>query len=210
MRIEKLRTNYEHLTDFELSTLGSRVWKALQDASADFPNPNPDLATLGDLVQDYTNKHEIASRRGSALEISQKNESRKSLLGALRSLALYANEQARGQISKLLSTGLQLMAQPRIKQIPGVTERITLRDGRISGQIRVDFKVVPDAWAYEIAIGRMEEGGGISWLKSYQSSSSRSNVLPEIEPGIRYYVRVRARNNKGIGDWSEAVSIIGR
>ncbi len=210
MRIEKLRSNYDHLTDFELSTLGGRVWKAMQEATVDFPNPIPDLNSFADLVADYTAKHEVASRRGSALEVSQKNESRLHLLNGLRSLAIYANEQARGHISKLLSTGLQLMAQPRIKQIPRVTERISLRDGRISGQLRVDFKAVQEAWEYEIAIGQMGELGSIAWTKTYQTSSSRGNVLPEIEPGIRYYVRVRARNNKGIGDWSEAVSIIGR
>jgi hypothetical protein len=35
-------------------------------------------------------------------------------------------------------------------------------------------------------------------------------VLIGFEPGVKYDVRVRALNGKGIGDWSEPVSLIAR
>src|SRR5690625_3876402 len=131
MRKEKVRSNYGRLTDYELATLGGRVVKAMQelDTAEFFTDPQPPVDELESIVDDYIEKHEIASRRGSALEISMKNESRDNVLSALRTLANYVNEQARGQISKLLSTGLQLASQPVRVDVPTVPEEVKLKDG---------------------------------------------------------------------------------
>src|SRR5690606_18848957 len=88
MRKERLLLSYTHLTDYELSTLAGRVLAAMTD-NDNFPDPAPSLAELEPLVNTYRTRHEIASRRGSALEISQKNESRQLLLEAFKQLAFY-------------------------------------------------------------------------------------------------------------------------
>src|SRR5699024_803760 len=128
MRIEKVITNYSNLTDYELATLGGRVVQAMQSPqAADFyANPQPETEELESLVEDYVRKHEIASRRGSALEISLKNESRQALLTALRTLGNYVNEKARGQLSYLLSSGLHLYASQGRNTIPGVPQNLRL------------------------------------------------------------------------------------
>lgn len=212
MRKEKVISNYSGWSDYELSTLAGRILKAMQEPTAqtNFPKPNPEITVLDPLVQDYITKHEIASRRGSALEISQKNESREALLNALRTLAHYVNEVANGQLSLLLSTGMVLATQPGTLQAPTVVEKVQLRDGRISGQLRLDFKAIKSAWEYEVEIGTSVGNGEVSWDKVILTTSSRSNVLSEIEPGIRYHVRIRARNGKGTGDWCEPVSLTAR
>ncbi|MDR2273516.1 MAG: fibronectin type III domain-containing protein [Sphingobacterium sp.] len=212
MRKEKVISSYAGLSDYELSTLAGRILKAMKEPStqANFPKPNPEITVLEPLVNDYITKHEIASRRGSALEISQKNESREALLNALRTLAHYVNEIANGQLSLLLSTGMMLAIQPGTVQAPTTVEQVQLRDGRISGQLRLDFKAVKGVWEYEVALGIMEANGEINWDRTVLTTSSRSNVLTEIEPGIRYAVRVRARNGKGTSDWCEPVTLIAR
>ena len=212
MRKEKVISNYSGWSDYELSTLAGRILKAMQEttAQANFPHPNPAITVLEPLVNDYITKHEIASRRGSALEISQKNESRDALLNALRSLAHYVNEVANGQLSLLLSTGMVLASQPSSTQAPTMVEKVQLRDGRLSGQLRLDFKPVKAAWEYEVEIGTMASTGEIVWNKVVLTTSSRGNVLSEMEPGVRYCVRIRTRNGKGTGDWCEPVSLIAR
>lgn len=212
MRKEKVISSYASWSDYELSTLAGRILKAMQEPATvlNFPTPTPELTVLEPLVNDYITSHEIASRRGSALEISQKNESRNNLLNALRSLAHYVNLVADGQLSLLLSTGMVLATQPGVLQLPTIVEKIQLRDGRISGQLRLDFKAVKSAWEYELEIGIMNNNGEIVWDKLVLTTSSRSNVLSEIQPGLRYCVRIRARNGKGMGDWSEPVSLIAR
>jgi hypothetical protein len=213
MRKEKVISNYGLWSDYELSTLAGRVLKAMQEANttANFPTPNPGLDVLETLVNTYIAHHEIASRRGSALEISQKNESREALLVGLRNLAHYVNEIANGQLSMLLSTGLVLVAQPSSSQLPLVPQRLRLRDGRISGMVHIDMAPVKGAWDYEIAIGdSVNEQGEIQWNQTLMTTSSRGNFVMDLTPGTQYYVRVRARNGKGTGDWSEPVSLIAR
>ncbi|ERJ58977.1 fibronectin type III domain-containing protein [Sphingobacterium paucimobilis] len=212
MRKEKVISNYKALSDYELSTLAGRVLKAMQETStqASFPNPNPGLTDLETIVNDYITKHEIASRRGSALEISLKNESRDALLFALKNLAHHVNEVANGQLSLLLSTGLVLVSKPSSSELPLVTSRIQLRDGRISGQMRLDFTPLKRVWEYEVEVGREDATNTVEWFETFNTTSSRGNVLTDRVPGIKYFVRVRARNSKGMGDWSEAVSLIAR
>ncbi|MEN5435270.1 hypothetical protein ABE545_16670 [Sphingobacterium faecium] len=148
MRKEKVISSYASWSDYELSTLAGRILKAMKEpaTSANFPNPIPDMAALEPMVLDYITKHEIASGRGSALEISQKNESRELLLNSLKSLAHYVNLVADGQLSLLLSTGMVLATQPTALQVPGVIEKIQLRDGPIGGQLRLDFEKF---WEYD-------------------------------------------------------------
>lgn len=212
MRKEKVISHYGNMSDFELSTIAGRIVKAMQSSGAMvyFPNPNPDTSELEVIANDYIEKHEIASRRGSALEISQKNERRQMLLHALKNLANYVNDVADGNLPMLLSTGMILANQGSPLMVPLVTERIQLRDGRLSGQIRLEFSKVGGAWEYEVELGAEDDEGNISFDQVINTTSSRGNVLSDLTPGIKYHVRVRARNGRGIGDWSAPVSLIAR
>lgn len=212
MKKDRVISSYTTWSDYELSTIASRILKAMQDplAKENFPEITPDTDALEALVTDFVGKHEIASRGGSSMEISQKNESRAQLINGLRSMANYVNNVAAGQVSLLLSTGFVLASQPSPTQIPLVTQRVQLRDGRINGHLRLDFAAVPTAWDYEIEVGESDTQGAIDWKQNFVSTSSRGMVLTDRLEGIRYYVRVRARNGKGKGDWSEPVSILAR
>lgn len=213
MKKEKVRSNYEKLTDYELATLGGRVVRAMQETStADFfTDPQPSMEDLESFVTDYVEKHEIASRRGSALEISMKNESRENVLLALRTLANYVNEKARGHMSKLLSTGLQLVSQPGRIDVPSVPQEIKLKDGALSGQIKVSFKRAKNVWMYDIQLGtEAPPGEELDWGELYQTTVSRGTVIGNLTIGQRYYVRVRALNGKGAGDWSQPISMLVR
>lgn len=214
MRKEKVITNYSNLTDYELATLGGRVVQAMQSPQAvDFySEPQPEIEELEILVEDYVRKHEIASRRGSALEISLKNESRTSLLEALRTLGNYVNEMARGQLSYLLSSGLQLYAPRGSNAIPEVPQHVRLRDGGLSGQLKVSFNRIESAWVYEIQIApEAPPGDELQWSDPVQTTlSKRGTIIGNLTAGHRYFIRVRAMNGKGTGDWSEPVSTIVR
>lgn len=210
MRKERLLLSYTHLTDYELSTLAGRVLVAIT-GNPHFADPMPALADFEPLVNDYRAKHEIASRRGSALEISEKNESRRLLLQALKQLAFYANTVADGSQPVLVSSGLILASQPSEVFVPDVPRLLRLRDGRISGQMRLDFEAVKDAWEYLYTVsGTVDEQGAIVWPEPQLTTRSNLNFIDPVEPGTIYYARVRARNSKGLGDWSETVSLIAR
>lgn len=213
MRKDKVISNYGEWSDFELSTLAGRVVVAMNDSSAQthFPSPDPELEVLEGLTSDFIAKHEVASQRGSALQISQKNESRAALLAGLRRLAHYVNGIAEGRTSLLLSTGLVLVSAAKRLVAPGVTERIRLRDGALRGQMRLDFQAVKGAWEYEVNVGESVLGDpDMEWTRTFGTTSSRGNILTDLTAGVIYHVRVRARNGRGIGDWSEPVSLLAR
>lgn len=210
MRKERLLLSYTHLTDYELSTLAGRVLAAMTD-NDNFPDPTPSLAELEPLVNTYRTRHEIASRRGSALEISQKNESRQQLLEAFKQLAFYINTVSDGSQPMLVSSGLILASQPREVYVPDIPRLLRLRDGRVSGQMRLDFEPVKDALEYLYTVSdTVDEQGNIVWPDPVLTTRSRRNFIDPVEPGTTYFARVRARNSKGLGDWSETVSLIAR
>lgn len=210
MRKDRLILSYTHLTDYELSTLAGRMLAAMTD-NAHFESPIPALADIEPLVNDYRAKHEIASRRGSALEVSEKNESRRLLLEALKQLAFYVNVVADGSHPVLVSSGLVLASQPGEVFVPDVPRLLRLRDGRISGQMRLNFESVKDAYEYLYTVSdTVDEQGNIVWPEPQLTTRSNLNYIDQVEPGKTYYARVRARNAKGLGDWSETVSLIAR
>lgn len=210
MRKERLLLSYTHLTDYELSTLAGRVLAAMTD-NDNFPDPAPSLAELEPLVNTYRTRHEIASRRGSALEISQKNESRQLLLEAFKQLAFYINTVSDGSQPMLVSSGLILASQPREVYVPDIPRLLRLRDGRVSGQMRLDFEPVKDALEYLYTVSDTVDGqGNVVWPDPVLTTRSKRNFIDPVEPGTTYFARVRARNSKGMGDWSETVSLIAR
>lgn len=213
MRKDKVISNYVDWSDFELSTLAGRVVVAMNDVATQvhFPTPDPDLEDLEILASDYISKHEVASQRGSALQISQKNESREALLAGLKKLAHYVNGVANGRTSLLLSTGLVLASAAKTLTAPGVPERIRLRDGTLKGQMRLDFVAVKEAWEYEVNVGESTlNDPTILWTHTFGTTNSRGNILSDLTAGTFYHVQVRARNGRGIGDWSEPVSLLAR
>ena len=207
MRKEKVISNYVRLSDNELAILSGKAVGAL-DGNTNFPNLNPDLTVLEGLSEDFRTKHEIASRGGSVLEVSLKNESREALLGGLRILSHHVNTVANGSLAQLNSTGLILAKQPSKVEVPGISDRVLLRDAHLKGQVRLDFTPVRNAWEYEIALGENGNGDTILWEEEYKSTSSQGIVLAPLVSGSEVHVRVRARNGRGTGDWSDSSSII--
>ncbi len=207
MRKEKVISNYFKLSDNELAILAGKAVGAL-DGNANFPNLNPDLTELQILSEEFRTKHEIASRGGSVLEVSIKNESRNSLVRGLRILAHHVNEIADGNLAHLNSTGLILAKQPSKVEVPGISDRVLLRDARLRGQVRLDFTPVKDTWEYDIDVGETGTSGSILWENQHKSTSSQGIVLAPLMSGSEVHVRVRARNGKGVGDWSDTASII--
>ncbi|SEO08275.1 hypothetical protein SAMN05216436_1329 [bacterium A37T11] len=210
MRKNKVVSNYERLNDHELATLAGGVILGL-DGNTNLPAPVPALADFTTLVDDYRAKLEVANKRGSALEISLKKEARENLLEALMQLSNYVNNTAKGNAPILYSSGLKLNEQPQSIPVPGVSTRLRLRDGQQSGYMNFGFDPVKYATEYEYTVAHeRNEEGQLIWGDIIRTTSSRGNFINPVIPGQVYYVRLRARNGKGTGDWSETVSLMAR
>ncbi|SEM54715.1 hypothetical protein SAMN05216436_105142 [bacterium A37T11] len=199
------------MKDDELATLSGSVNAAMTAAATIFTEPKPTLEEFGALVTDFRTKLQDARPGGSTLQNSLKDDARDILLESMKQLAFYVNTVADGDMTTLLSSGFILVTQPKSKKVPGVVIGLKLRDGLQSGQMKVDFEPVAGATDYIYALSSsLGEDGMSVWEHEYSTSSSRGNVIGSLFPGTVYRVRARARNNRGLGDWSEVVSLMVR
>ncbi|SEN45087.1 hypothetical protein SAMN05216436_11672 [bacterium A37T11] len=210
MRTERVLLSYEKWSDYALATLAGRTLSFMTNNEF-FPDQQEELVPYGVLVTDFRAKHEIASKGGSSLDNSAKKLSRIALLKAMKTLAFEVNKVSDGNANMLLSSGFMLASQPQESEIPDVPTLITLSNGRQKGQMRMDFAAVPGAYEYEYQVGTIPEGSTeISWGESLFTPISRGNVISPVIYGTTYYVQVRARNKKGVSDWADPVSWLGR
>lgn len=210
MRKANVYTSYAEWDDHSLATLAGRTLTSMTD-NENFTDPRPSIEDYADLVNDYREKQEIASNRGSQLQLEARNNAKKLVLQAMKELAFYVNVVADGDAEILASSGFVLIPPPKPAGVPRIPKNVKLIDGPISGELRLMFGVVRNAKGYEyIYASDLDENGEPNWGELQYTGSSRTNNIRLLTPGSICYVRVRARNNKGVGDWSETVSIIVR
>lgn len=210
MRKKKVILDYSGINDHEFNTMVGKVLDCLDGHAIliDLPIPLADLKTQ---AEDFKFKWQKASRGGSMLEIEEKNDSKKLLVLSLRSIAFYVNTVADGSRSILLSSGLILELDPRAAEVPGIVLGVELMDGKQRNQLQVRFKPLREAILYEYQVTSELDGFDQPlWGETFQASSSYGNVFSPVKPGYTYYLRLRARNRRGIGDWCEAVRLTAR
>ncbi|MFC6103518.1 fibronectin type III domain-containing protein [Olivibacter domesticus] len=179
--------------------------------NANFPDPTPALEDVQAAIEDYQEKLAKASQKGSPLDISLKNERKLILANVLKKLAFYVNSIAEGNMPMLLSSGFSLFAQPISGLVPSIPTRLRMSDGPLSGQIRFDFDKVGSNAIYEYCYAFQKDANGeLLWSDRMSTTSSVKNMLQAVQPSITYYLRVRAINSNGVGDWCDPVSLIAR
>lgn len=210
MRKKKVILDYSGITDHEFNTMIGKVLDCLDGhlVLTDLPIPVTDLKMQ---VDDFKMKWQKASRGGSILEIEEKNESKKVLVQSLRRIAFYVNTVANGSRSILLSSGLILELDPRNVEVPDVVKEVALLDGKQRNQLQIKFKPLKEALLYEYQVtNTLDQFDQPVWGETFQASSSYGNVFSPSVPGYVYYLRIRARNRRGIGDWCDVVNITAR
>lgn len=211
MRTKKVLLDYSELHDHELNTMVGKVLDCL-DGHAVLTELPVTIEVLEEQMTDFRAKWQIASNGGSTLQSAEKNDARAVLLRSLKDIAFYVNKVASGSRSVLLSSGLRLEADPKPSQTPAQVTGVSLIDGKQKGQFLLGFQSLRGKalfYEYEFA-DELDGDGNPDWKYAFQTSDSRGNVFAPTTSGRTYYVRVRARNKKGIGDWSETVSLLAR
>lgn len=210
MRKKKLILDYSGLNDDELNTLTGKVLDCMEGHTT-FTDLPVALADLEAQVLDFRSKWQKASRGGSRLEIAEKNDAKGVVAESLKDIAFYVNKLGKGSHSLLLSSGLLLEADQKPSASPGQGTGAKLSDGKQRGQMQVRFDSLKEALLYEYEIAdSLDDDGQPDWKETFQTGSSKANVYAVTVPGRTYYMRVRARNKKGIGDWSEVASLMAR
>lgn len=210
MRKATVYISYENWDDYSLATLAGRTLTAMTGHPV-FAEPRPAMDIYTPLVEDYRAKHELASKGGSKEQRGAKDNARKALLKAMKEIAFYVNMVADGDRELLASSGFEMVPEPRSTGYPGQIGNVRLVDGRVSGEIRLMFGALRSVTEYEYCYAtELDEDSIPLWGEPIRTTNSRMNYIQALEPRSTVYVRVRARNRKGIGDWNDPVSLIVR
>ncbi|MCL4641362.1 MULTISPECIES: fibronectin type III domain-containing protein [Olivibacter] len=209
MRNLRVNSSFKSKRDAEILQNALTILQAMT-SNTNFPEPSPSLTEVQDAVTDYQEKLAKASQKGSPLDVSIKNESKEGLGSVLKRLAFYVNSVAEGNMPMLLSSGFSLSAQPIAGLIPPIPTRLRLTDGPLSGQIRFDFDKIAGRVIYEYSNAKERDESGMFVWSDRKTTTSTRNILSGLQPGTTYYVRVRAVNSNGPGDWCEPVSLMAR
>ena len=203
----RLFLDYSRLSDAELATLGGKTLTDMTD-NTHFTDPVPTLEDYGMAVEDYRTKHEAASETGGRFANTAKGIARDVLLRQMKQLASYVNFTADGDAHKLVSSGFMLVPPPESHTVPGQPLYARLLRGPQKGQLVMRVATVKHVWLYEYQLGTdSENGDDIVWGEEiFTTTKSRANVITGLQSVKRYWVRVRAVNGHGTGDWSEAAS----
>ncbi len=204
----KVLSGFSKISDDELLVRGATVLQALS-GNPNFPDPVPELEDVSQVWREYQDKLASARRKGSPLETADKNVSRELLAEQLRQLAFYVNKVADGDLRILLSSGFPLSAYPTAGVVPDVVQHIELREGRQSGQMKIEFRAQRNVLLYEYRYAsRRDAEGNLDWSDVFTSSSSRGILVEGLDALQRYYVQVRAVNTYGKSTWSDPVAYI--
>ncbi len=205
MRRPKLKTNYDYMTDGQLATLATRTLDALA-TNANFPDLDPAFADYQTAAQDYLTKHGITSKGGSIQQNREKDESRDALIVMMRRVTSYINNFT-DLSSMQLSSGFHPVEQPSELLGPLTVDWIRFRDGRLPGEMVLDWAAVKGAAEYEYNVtDQFDADGQPIWGEIRRSRRSKGVIVTGLENRREYHARVRARNIKGESAWS-AVAI---
>jgi len=196
------------MKDDELMVTAQTIIRAMED-NPYFPAPTPSLEEVQHQLDDYVEKLAMTRKGGSMEDTALKNESKWRLAMVLRKLAYYVNAEAEGHLSTLLSSGFPVNKPFATSLTPLTVEQVRLRDGRQSGQVRLDFDKQRNVRLYEYRYRELADEE-TPWSDRFTTTSSRGNIIMPLKEACKYEVQVRAVNSQGAGDWSQSVRILVR
>jgi len=204
----KVLIGFSRMKDNELMVAANTIIGAMTN-NTHFPTPVPTLQDIQDLLDDFTNKLAIARKRGSPEDTAIKGEAKVPLADALQKLGYYVNSIANGHLSILLSSGFPISSMATTPLVPLQVENVRIRDGRQSGQVRLDFAKQKGIRVYEYHY-RKADIPDEPWSDRLTTTSSRGNIVAPLEAGFFYEFQVRAINTQGPGDWSNPAKLLVR
>ena len=170
-----------------------------------FPNPPVDLKTLQAAADDL-NAALVAQVHGGTKATAEKNNRREALIGLLRTLKHYVEDDCGGDVAVLLSSGFPAAAA-RIRS-PLANPSILSIDFGNTAELVLKVTRIANAKCYELRMALLGAGNVPGpWETAGVFTVSRSITVPGLVRGKSYMFQVRAiGGSTGYTDWSNPVS----
>ncbi len=174
--------------------------------NAAYPNPPVTLLVFQAALTAFSLSI-AAALQGGPEETADKNNKREILIGLLRQIAGYVQENHGNDLATLLSSGFEAVSTNRASTpLPAPTIKDILNE--MSCQLIVRVSPIDNAKCYEVRYALIAAGGALGpWQTGGLHTSSRSMPVGGLTPGGNYSFQVRAvGGSTGYSDWSDPVS----
>ena len=171
--------------------------------NTNYLKPTPTIASV-QAAQTAFQEAVTAAADGGKVKTALKNAARDTLLGLLRNLGLYVQQNCNDDLATLLSSGFDARKAPVPAGILPAPDGVTLTQGTLSGVLNLRSKPVTNAASYEAQLStdlNKEE----NWKAQGTFTSTRVE-FDDLTPGTTYWGRVRAIGAAGPGAWSDPIS----
>ncbi|MCX6901668.1 MAG: fibronectin type III domain-containing protein [Verrucomicrobia bacterium] len=174
--------------------------------NAAYPTPPVTKVALQTALTDFTAAIAAQVQGGSAAT-AEKNNKRDALIGLLRQLASYVQENCNNDLATLLASGFEAVSANNASQ-PLAKPAIVSVDNGNSGQLLVKVKAIANARCYEVRYAIVGAGGTLGpWQNGGMFTNSRAMPLNGLTAGTTYEAQVRAiGGSTGYSDWSDPSS----
>ena len=202
MRTPRINLSFSKYSDANLEAKAGVITSNLS-ASTDFPNLTPPIATVKQVLDEYSAALLAAANRARE-NVAVKNAARAALQAILRQLGISVMTIANGSIPLLTQSGFTLSKVPERNYIenPGA---VKLVNGRSSGQLISSVKKVDGARSYVHELATEEPAETTIWKG--KSTSTVKYIFNGLTPGKKYWVRVSATGSDNQTTYSPVASI---
>ncbi|MDQ6656363.1 MAG: fibronectin type III domain-containing protein [Verrucomicrobiota bacterium] len=199
--IARVSLRFMKLTVFVLITFLRNVIGAINKRPDLYKTPNPPISELAGAVDDLEVKA-MAALDKSRNAILARDAQHKVTLALARQLASYVQNNCRNDVVCLTASGFGAVRRGSKTTEVIAPTNVRLRRNGNSGILDLQFAKVRNAVNYSVESSTKPEG---PFTPEKLSTSTRVR-LENREPGMLYYVRVRANGAPGSSEWTPVTS----
>jgi Fibronectin type III domain len=201
----RVADRFMRLSAEQLITMAGAVITGLTGNPA-FPSPTVDLKAVQTAVDDL-NAALAAQAHGGTAATAEKNNKQEALIGLMRKLKHYVEDNCGNDPAVLMSSGFQAAVSTRTRSPLANPSILDISRGN---SVELVLRVTPIAHAkcYEVRSAAVGAGNAPGpWETAGLFTNSRSMSITGLTPGTTYVFQVRAvGGSTGYSDWSNPVS----
>lgn len=182
----------------------SQYVEGMMTSNANFPTPNPTIASLTAARVALVAAVAQAESRAIA-DIAVRNQLAVDLRILLVNLARYVNNVSAGDVDKAVSSGFDPAKKPEPSTHLDPPAKLEARVSAFEGCVDLGWKRVEDARMYQVYMNAGDPSDAKLWEMVAVSSRTRTRIT-DLVPGKFYSFRVTALGRIGEGPASDVVS----
>jgi hypothetical protein len=187
--------------------LAGRVHTSIESNKTTFPTPDPTMEAFGAEVTKLDAA--IKAKDGSKLKNQAINDQTEVVYAMLKSLLIYVNKVADGDMTIILLSGFDCNNEPVQRSIPGKALIKRIEDGSVSCSAKIYLYALSDADRYKVET-TITPDDTESWETAIDFGGLNRLEIKDLTAAQKMYFRVSGGNTHGWGIPSEPVVFIPR